>query len=1005
MQQRNRLRCGGLVDRSKQLSFSFDRKAYNGFAGDTLASALMANGVTLVGRSFKYHRPRGIYSAGVEEPNALVQLESGAHTVPNVPATQIELYDGLEARSQNNWPSLAFDIGAVADRFSRFISAGFYYKTFMRPATFWTKYEYVIRRAAGLGRCPTDADPDCYDECYAYCDVFVVGGGPAGLAAALSAARTGARVILADDRPRFGGMLLDADTLVDGKAPVDWLASLIGELERLENVRLLVRSTVIGYYDHNFLAAVERLTDHLPPSECDASTPRHRLWKVRAKQTILATGAFERPLIFADNDRPGVMLASAVLSYLNRFAVTPGRRFVVFTNNDTAYSTALALKAHGQDVAAVVDLRAEPNGPLPTALRDRGIQILPNSAIVGVNGRLRVRAVQVMQLNAAGNGVRGPAQDIACDCLCSSGGWNPAIHLFSQSGGRLKFDDELAAYLPDKSTQALRNAGSCQGSFALLSCINEGFSAGLGAARDSGFKTRSTGTLAPQVESTDCAPMRAIWSVPSGVAPAGHRRHFVDLQNDVTVADIHLAVLEGYESVEHCKRYTTIGMGPDQGKTANVNAIGVLAEARHMNIAEVGTTTFRPPYTPVAFSAIAGRNVGRFLKPVRKTPIHEWHQTHGAVFENTGLWTRARGYPRASESMDQTAIREASVVRRGVGLTDVSTLGKIEIVGSDAAEFLNRLYTNDMGGLQVGRCRYGLMLRETGRIFDDGVVVRLAAEHFLISTTTGHADDVFQWMEEWLQCYWADLQVYVTPVTEHWSQMAIAGPDARRAMAKVTGGVDLSDEAFPLLSTRSGTVDHCQARIFRISFSGELAFEIAVPSAFGVRVWESLMQAGREYDIVPYGLEALKLLRAEKGFILIGEDTDGTQMPPDMGMNWMVSDEKADFIGKRSLSLSDVTRPDREQFIGLLTHDPDYVLPVGTAIVHKVAHKTPMTVIGHVTAGYFSPALERAIALGLVQGGLSRLGQVVSLVHDDHTVLARVVSPRFFDPDGARSNG
>ena len=1002
--QNQRLAEGGRIDRDQRLGFTFNDVRYTGYAGDTLASALLANGVVLVGRSFKYHRPRGILSAGAEEPNALVQLGKGARTEPNLRATQVELYDGLVAESINCWPSVEYDIGAINNRISRVLPAGFYYKTFMWPRNLWMTYEHFIRRAAGLGKAPAAPDPDRYDKMHCHADVLVVGGGPSGLAAALAAGRTGARVILADGQNEFGGALLDGGAEIDGGPALDWVAAAVAELEAMAEVRLLPRATVAGYYDHNYLTIVERVTDHLGAA-APANLPRQRLWKVRAGQVVLATGSVERPLVFADNDRPGIMLASAAATYVNRYAAKPGSRAVVFTNNDSAYRVALDLAEAGIEVAAVVDPRPEPEGPLPARARARGIEILGGQAVVAAHGGGRVAAVEVMGLNQAGDGVIGESRRVRCDLVCVSGGWNPTVHLFSQSGGRLRYDDALAGFVPGRSVQAERSVGAAAGTFALADCLARGFEAGLEAAAEAGFRRKGRSRRAPKAPAQEEAPLKPFWVVPSTVARGRGTKHFIDLQNDVTVADVALAVREGYRSAEHLKRYTTMGMGTDQGKIGNVTGLAVLSELVDADIPTVGTTTFRPPYTPVGFGLLAGREVGALADPVRKTAIHRWHENRGAAFEDVGQWKRPWYFPRAGESMHDAVNRECLAVRNSVGVMDASTLGKIDIQGPDALRLLNWVYTNAWDNLEIGRCRYGLMLGEDGMVMDDGVTTRLAEHHYLMTTTTGGAAGVLAWLEMWLQTEWLDLKVHLTSVTEHWATVAVAGPRARELLSALTSDIDLSAKAFPFMSMREGTVAGVPARVFRISFTGELSFEINVPASYGMAVWNAVMMAGEKYGVTPFGTEAMHILRAEKGYIIVGDETDGTTTPGDVGMDWIVSKKKPDFIGKRSLSRPDTAREDRKQLVGLLTQDPKEVLPEGGQIVAEPEKKPPMKMIGHVTSSYWSASLGRSIALALVYGGHKRHGETVHVPLIGKTVSAVVSEPRFYDPEGVRLRG
>ncbi len=1004
MSQRFRLRQGGRIDRTRPIDFRFDGATLHGYAGDTLAAALLANGVHLVGRSYKYHRPRGIFSAGAEEPNALVQLREGARTEPNMRASQVELFSGLVANSQNRWPSLRFDAWAVNSLFSRFLPSGFYYKTFMWPASFWMTYERVIRNAAGLGRGPTEADPDRYEHRYAWCDVLVAGGGPAGLMAALTAARSGARVIIADEQSELGGALLSDTVAIDGRAPGDWVAQVVQELRATADVTVLPRTTVTGYYDHNYLTLLERVTDHWP-GEPDGKTPRQRFWQVRAKQVVLATGALERPLCFRDNDRPGIMLAGAVRTYVNRYAVLPGRRAVVFTNNDSAYGAAIDLKRAGASVA-VVDLRREPGGDLVEAAESEGIEVMRGFAITAVKGGKRVNGVSVRQLDEAGDAVTGGSRKMACDLVAVSGGWNPTVHLYSQSRGKLRFDDDLAAFVPDRSFAAERSAGACNGAMTLSACLQQGIDAGRAAIRDIGMKARA-GLTAPAVDEPAAGETRAVWVVPSGRPLGRGGKHFIDFQNDVTAADVHLAHREGYISIEHLKRYTTTGMGTDQGKTSNVNALAIMAELRGVAIPEVGTTTFRPPYTPVGFGAIAGRNVGAFMDPVRVTAMHDWHVEHGAEFEDVGQWKRPWYYPRDGESMQDAVNREVLAARNSVGVLDASTLGKIDIQGPDAASFLNMIYTNAWLKLPVGSCRYGLMLREDGMVFDDGVTTRLGENRFLMTTTTGGAANVLTWLEEWLQTEWPQLKVYCTSVTEQWATVAVCGPYARHVVGALTDYDKLGPRDFPFMTMREMVIAGIPARVFRISFTGELAFEINVPRRYGLAAWEAVCDAGQKYGITPYGTEAMHVLRAEKGFIIVGQETDGTVTPLDLGMDWIVSPSKGDFIGRRSFRREDTARPDRKQLVGLLTEDPHDVLVEGAQLVETVTAAPPMAMVGHVTSAYYSPNVGRSIALAMVKRGRERIGETLYAPRLDGKgpLEVTVTEPVFYDREGVRARG
>jgi len=996
-----RLASGGRVDRGRPLNFTYDGRPYTGVAGDTLASALFANGIRLVGRSFKYHRPRGVMTAGSNEPNAIVQLETGAYAEPNSRATQVELYEGLTAASQNCWPSVQFDVAAWTGRVSGLFPAGFYYKTFMWPASAWMRYEYFIRRMAGLGSAPRRPDPDRYEKFHTQCDVLVVGGGPAGLAAALTAGRVGARVILADEQNELGGSLLDENSEIEGKPALDWVAEVEAELATMPEVRVLVRSTAYGYYDHNLLMIAQRVTDHLGPRGAPTGSPRQILWKVRAKEVVLAAGAHERPLVFPDNDRPGVMLASAARAYINRYAVRPGGRAIFFTNNDSAYSAALDLHRAGIDIAAIVDARAEATGALPTAAREAGLTVLDNHVIVATHGAKQVRGATAMALNAAGDGVDGAARPLGGDLLCMAGGWSPVVHLFSQSRGRLRFDSDGSCFVPGDSVQAERSAGACGGTFRLEDCLREGFAAGADAARSAGLPDVAV-PATPAAPEPETMPARALWETPTNLPSGKHRKRFVDFQNDVSSSDVELAAREGYLSVEHLKRYTTLGMGTDQGKLSNVNALAIFSRCTGHDIPALGVTTFRPPYTPVTLGLIGGRDIDDLFDPVRKTPMHEWHVAAGAAFEDVGQWKRPYYYAREGEDMAAAVKRECEAVGNGVGIADASTLGKLDLRGPDVATVLNWVYTNAWSRLETRRCRYGLMLGENGMVFDDGVTTKLGDNHYLMSTTSGGAAHVHHWLEEWLQCEWLDTKVWVTNVTTQYAVAQIAGPRARDLLAELTSDIDLAREAFPFMSMRTGTVAGIPARVFRISFTGELSYEINVPASYGMALWQALMSAGEKYDITPFGTESMHVLRAEKGFIIVGEETDGTVTPIDLGMDWIVSKRKKDFLGKRSLTRADMVKPDREQLVGLLTEEPSHVLRAGAQIVAQVHEQPPMPMEGHVTSAYYGPRVGRSIAMGLLAGGLKRKGETVTIWDAGEIVRAKVTSPVFYDRDGER---
>jgi sarcosine oxidase subunit alpha len=1003
MTQTHRLHTTGRIDRSRQIDFTFNGRRMSGYAGDTLASALLANGVMLVGRSFKYHRPRGIVSAGTEEPNALVQLERGASTISNMLATRVPLYDGLDATSVNCWPSPSFDVMAVNSLFHRMLPAGFYYKTFMWPVSGWKVYEHFIRRAAGLGRSPEVPDADTYDKMNAHADVVVVGAGPAGLSAARAAAATGARVILVDEQPELGGQLLNETFEIDAKPALDWVEAVEAELLANPDVTVLKHTTAFGYYDHGFLGLLQNRDINVAHGQ-DGRT-RQRVWRVRAKRVILATGSIERPLIYADNDRPGCMLAGALRTYVNRYGVAPGKRHVIFTNNDDAYRSALDLKAAGAVVACVVDVRKDPNGELVTRAMEAGIEVIDNAAITAVLGSKRVRGVEVMKLNEDADGITGPARTISCDTVGSSGGWNPVVHLHSHSAGRNVWRDADGVFVPGETAQAEICCGAANGHFSLQEALNEGDFAGIESASLLGMTTKKRPAVASATSDVDEAAWRKLWYVPT-TRPAGQRgKHFLDQQNDVTVADVQLAAREGYRSVEHAKRYTTLGMATDQGKTGNIPGHAILSAALGQTIPETGTTTFRPPYSPVTMGALAGRYVGDFFDPIRRTPMHDWHEQQGCLWEDVGQWRRPWYYPQDGESMHDAVSRECLAVRNSLGMLDATTLGKIDIQGPDAAEFLNRVYTNAWLKLAPGKCRYGLMLGEDGMIMDDGVTSCLGENHYLMTTTSGGAARVLAWLEEWLQTEWPELKVYLTSVTEQFATLQLAGPNARALLGEFTTDIDLDNEAFPFMSWRDGTVGGIPARVFRISFTGELSYEINVPASAGLSLWTDIMIAGEKYGITPFGTETMHVLRAEKGFIIVGQETDGTVTPIDLGMDWIVSSKKPDFIGKRSLARADTVRDDRKQLVGLKTSDPEEVLPEGGQIVAQTRPQPPMDMIGHVTSSYWSAALGHSIALALVKGGRARIGDTVYVPLDGKTVAAEIVQPIFYDAEGSRMNG
>lgn len=993
-----RLSGGGRIDRQRPRNFTFNGRAYQGFEGDTLASALLANGVSLVARSWKYHRPRGILSAGVEEPNALVQLFDGARTVPNARMTEVALVEGLSARSIHASPSIEFDTGAINGWFSRLIPAGFYYKTFMASQAAWHLFEKRIRASSGLGTSPAESDPDRYEKRYAHVDVLVVGAGIAGLTAALAVGRSGARVMVCDEQSESGGWLLSSDELIDRAPAAQWVERTLAELAAMPEVTVLPRTTAFGYQDHDLVTLAERRGDHLATAQ--APVFRERLWRVRAKQVVLATGAHERPLVFGNNDLPGVMLAGAVSTYVRRYAVLPGRHAVVFTNNDAGYDAALALNGAGATVQ-VVDARLVPSGSLSQRARSAGITILAGHVITEARGGKRVSGVVVQQIDAEDR-LLGVPRTLACDLVALSGGFSPVIHLQCQAGSKAVWDDARAAFLPGSPAQSERSAGACGGMLSLQHSARDGVAAGMDAVRALGLQT--TDARAPSVAASDNGDLRALWLVPHPRGVSRAPKQFVDLQNDVTASDINLAVREGFESIEHVKRYTAMGFGTDQGKTGNINGMGIAALALGKTIPQVGTTTFRPNYTPVTFGAVAGLELGDAFDPIRTTGMHEWHVKQGALFEDVGQWKRPWYYPKNGENLHAAVRREVLAVRNGVGTLDGSTLGKIDIQGPDASTLLNWIYSNAWSKLEIGKCRYGLMLDENGMVFDDGVTVRLAENHYLMHTTSGGAARVLAWMERWLQTEWPHLKVYLTSATDHWSTSIVAGPKSRHVLKNICQDVDFDDTAFPFMTYREGTVAGIKARIMRISFSGERCYEVNVPSGDSLRLWVAIHAAGAEYGITPYGTEAMHVLRAEKGYIIIGQDTDGSVTPLDLGMGGLVTKTK-DCLGKRSLARSDTVRPDRKQLVGLLTDDPKFVLPEGAQILDDAPVAATAPMVGHVTSSYMSPTLERSIAMALVKGGASRMGERVFVsMQGGRIATATIANPVFLDPKAERQN-
>lgn len=991
--QHFRLASGGLIDRGHQLNFSFDGKSYRGYAGDTLASALLANGVRLVGRSFKYHRPRGVLSAGPEEPNALVELRSGARREPNTRATVVELFDGLEAASQNRWPSLAFDLLSLNGMLSPALVAGFYYKTFMWPAAFWEKlYEPLIRRAAGLGRAAGAEDPDHYEKAFAFCDVLVIGGGPAGLAAALAAGRSGARVILCDEDFRLGGRLLAEKREIGGKPAAEWLAATLAELESLPEVRIMPRTTAFGLYDHGIYGAVERVGDHL--LEPAPHQPRQRGWRIYAKRAILAAGALERPIVFPGNDTPGVMLAGAARAYVNRYGVLPGHETVLFTAGDDGWATACDIAAAGGKVAAIVDSRSEVDVGRRALADKLGARLFAGGVVEGTSGGRQLAGVTIRD-------VSGATSSVTCDLLAVSNGWNPTLHLTSHQNGKPIWDDGLHCFVPGSLPAGLSVAGSAAGRFTLAQALEDGARLGREAVAEVGL----TPAGAEPVPATDpeTAALQPVWRVKGAKGKA-----FVDYQNDVTDRDVEIAAREGFRPVEHLKRYTTLGMATDQGKTSNLAGLAIMAEQTGRTIPQTGTTTFRPPYTPVAIGALAGHHRGKDFRLTRLAPTHDWSKEQGAIFVESGQWLRAQYYPKPDENDWLTTVnREVLAVRSGVGICDVSTLGKIDIQGADAAEFLERVYTNGWKALPVGKARYGLMLREDGFVMDDGTTSRLGESHFLMTTTTANAGKVMQHLEFCHQVLWPELDVRMVSVSEQWAQASIAGPNARETLRGVVDPEhDISNEAFPYLAARAVTVGGgIPARLFRISFSGELAYELSVPADYGDAMMRALMRAGAPFGITPYGTEALGVMRVEKGHVA-GNELNGQTTARDLGLGKMMSSKK-DYIGRLMAQRPALVEDDRPSFVGFRPVDPAQRLRGGAHFIGIGQAAAMENDEGYMTSVAYSPHLKHWMGLGLIKGGAARIGERVRAYDPirNGDIVVEICSPVFVDPEGARLHG
>ena len=999
-----RLPEGGLlIDRNKPIKFEFNGKKLSGFEGDTLASALLSNDQVLVGRSFKYHRPRGIVASGSEEPNALINLGEKEKFEPNQRATTIELFDGLKAASQNHWPSLNFDIGVVNNYLARFLPAGFYYKMFIHPRPFWKYiYEPFIRQSAGLGRAPSQKDHSQYEHFYAFYDLVIVGGGISGLNAALTAAESGLKILIIEQNPEWGGRCLVDFSTIGDETSAEYVSRLVSELKKFENVTMRSRMMGAGVYDHGYILGYERLNDHL----AEEDGPRHRLWRIRAKQIITATGSIERPISFPSNDIPGVMLASAVRDYALNFGVATGNKIAVYTNNDDAYRTAITLNEVGVEVPIIVDARGSGGGALAERAKALGIRVENGKAISKVFGKKRVEAISICEHKDSGKG----NEKISCDCIAMSGGWSPVVHLYSHCGGKLKWDEKMALFKPDSSAKPTSHdglpfvtaVGSANGFLLMQEVLKDAREGCLEVVEASGGKVKKESFKLIEQEYENS--LEAIWIAPQDADIKKRSKIWLDFQNDVKINDVELAAREGFESVEHTKRYTTLGMATDQGKLSNINGLAILSSSLGKEIPKVGTTTFRPPYTPISLGSIGGSARDELFQPVRKTPMHDWHENNGAYMEPVGQWRRPFCYPQVGETYAKAVEREINQTRSSLGILDASTLGKLLVTGPDAGKFLDMLYTNMMSTLKIGKCRYGLMCSENGFLIDDGVVARIDEQTWLCHTTTGGADSIHAHMEEWLQTEWWDWKVYVTNVTEQYAQIGVVGPNARKLLEKI-GGVDVSREALGFMEWKDGNLGKYDARIFRISFSGELSYEIAVPAKQGLAFWGELIEAGKEFQVMPYGTEALHVMRAEKGFIMIGDETDGTVIPQDLNLDWAISKKKDDYLGKRAQERSFMVNPSRWKLVGLETLDGS-VLPDGAyAIADGVNPNGQKSTQGRITSSYFSPTLKRGIAMGLVMNGPDRSGEIIEFPKIDGTVIrAKITSPVFFDPDGEKQN-
>jgi len=995
MPQNYRLDKIGLINRDKKISFKFNGKKYFGYEGDTIASALIANGVHLVGRSFKYHRPRGFFGAGVDEPYAIVQLYRNNETDPNVRATEQELFEGLEVKSVNCWPSVNFDIGAINNFLNKFFPAGFYYKTFMWPKSFWYRvYEPFIRKAAGFGVASIKHDNERYEHKYEYCDLLIAGSGPSGLSSAYAAAKNGARVILAEDKPRFGGSLLTSEVNIGNQSGKEWADNIVAELKEMSNVIVKNRAQVFGYYDHNMLVMSERINDHLPKSK--KYSPKQRLWYIRAKEVVISSGSIERPIVFGNNDTPGVVLASAAKEYLKVYGVLVGKKPLIFTNNDSAYETAIEFKKNGI-WPIVLDTRENPDSEIVNEAKSMGIDIKFSHVVIAAKGYKKVKIAEIAKISANKKDL-GKIETISCDCICVSGYWTPTIHLASQSGNKTKFKEEIDAFVPDQSKQKETTLGSANGIFNLEDTLKTSFEAGHEISKK--ITNNDNKLSIPQVSEKKHTQHDKFWCVP--LPKEKKYKRFLDFQNDVAVTDVELALREGYRSIEHVKRYTTLGMATDQGKTSNLNGLQLVSNIENKIVPSVGHTTFRPPYTPVTIGAIVGREIGKHSKPTRKSPMHRWHEKNNAVFVDAGVWLRPRYYKQGNEGLFEASKREAENVRKNVGLCDVTTLGKIDVKGPDAAEFLNRVYTNAWLKLPVGKARYGVMLREDGIVMDDGTTTRISENHYHMTTTTAQAANVLSHLEYYLQIVWPELNVNVVSTTEQWAGAAIAGPKSRSLLQKLFPGVDVSNEGLPFMGYLESALFGIPARIFRISFSGELAYEVNVESDNGNFMWEKIIEIGKEFLIQPYGTEALSTLRIEMGHVA-GSELDGRTIPYDNGLDGLVS-KKKDFIGKRSLSRKAFIAKDRQKVVGVVPLDKKTGIPEGSHLVKDPNGKLPNPKLGHISASCWSVEHNNPFSLAILKDGKNMIGQKLFAVSPvkNKTIPVEIVSSHYVDPKGER---